>query len=226
MASALKKKELRRSPLAEWLVRTVQFAQARWKLVLAAAAAVCLVGAAGIAYWWHQEQVESEAARALARALVASRGGQPGTPGTPDEGMKGFREVIQQNRGTRSAEEAFIALGNLQYDAGRVDEALGSFSEYLGTYSRGRFRMVASLGKAYAQEAKGDLHGAAQTLSDALDRDKNNPLAGEVYMSLARLYEGLKKPAEALRIYGQVVERYGQTQWSQHALKRMSAIKQ
>jgi len=225
MASALSKKEIRRSPLAEWLVSTVHFAQARWKPVLAAAAAVCLVGAAGMAYWWYQERVESEAARALAQASAVSRGGQAGTPGNPDEGMKQYREVVQQYRGTRSAEEALITLGNLQFDAGKTDEALGSYEEYFRTYSRGRFRMVAGLGKAYTQEGKGDLQGAAQTLSDVLDQDKDNPLAGELYMSLARAYEGLKKPDEAMRVYGQVVERYGQTQWSQHALQRMSAIK-
>ncbi len=225
MASALSKKEIRRSPLAEWLVRTVQFVQTRWKAVLAAVAALCLVAAAGMAYWWRQEQLESEASRALARASAASRGGQSSTPGNPDEGMKRLREVVQQYGGTRSAEEALIALGNMQYDAGKIDEALGSFGEYLGTYSRGRFRMVAGLGKAYAQEAKGDLQGAAQTLSNVLEQDKNNPLAGEVYMSLARVYEGLRKPDEALQVYGQVVERYSQTQWSQHALQRMGAIK-
>ena len=44
-------------------------------------------------------------------------------------------------------------------------------------------------------------------------------------MALARMYEGLKKPDEAMRVYGQVVEKFSQTQWAQHALQRMSALK-
>jgi TolA-binding protein len=84
---------------------------------------------------------------------------------------------------------------------------------------------MAGLGKAYAQEAKGDLQGATQTLSQLLDREKNDPLAGEAYMSLARAYEGMKKPDDAMQVYGQVVEKYPQTRWAQYALQRMSALK-
>jgi hypothetical protein len=44
-------------------------------------------------------------------------------------------------------------------------------------------------------------------------------------MSLARAYEGLGRPEDAMRIYGQVVERFSQTNWSQQALQRMSLLK-
>lgn len=225
MASAISKKEIRRNPLADWLVVTVRFVQARRTAVLAALVALGLLAAAGYGYWWYQERREDEASRALARAHATIRGEQPGTPGNRDEAMKRYREIAEQYRGTRSAEESLIALGNLQFEAGKMDDAVGSFGEYLTIYPRGRFRVMAGLGKAYAQEAKADLQGAAKTLSELLDRDKDDPLAGEAYMALARIYEGLKKPDEAMRVYGQVVERFSQTQWAQHALQRMSALK-
>jgi TolA-binding protein len=133
--------------------------------------------------------------------------------------------VVQQFPKTRSAEEALIALGNLRYSEGKIDEALQIFDQYLTIFRRGRFRVMAGLGKAYAQEAKGDLQGATQTLSQLLDREKNDPLAGEAYMSLARAYEGMKKPDDAMQVYGQVVEKYPQTRWAQYALQRMSALK-
>jgi TolA-binding protein len=132
---------------------------------------------------------------------------------------------VKQFPRTRSAEEALIMLGNFQYDAGKMDGALTSFSQYLTTFPRGRFIMEAGLGKAYAQEARGDFQGAAQTLSRILDRDRDDPLAGEAYMSLARLYEEMKKPDDAMRVYGQVLEKYPQTRWAQYALQRMSALK-
>jgi predicted negative regulator of RcsB-dependent stress response len=225
MAKTISKKEIRRDPLAEWLGMAVRFVQVRKTSVVAALVAVSLAGILGAGYWWYQGQKENEASRALAQAAATSRGEQPGTPVNPDEAMKRYRDVAQQYRGTHSAEESLILLGNLQSEAGKADEAIGTFSEYLSTYSRGRFRMMAGLGKAYAQEAKGDLQGAANTLSEVLDRGKDDPLAGEAYMSLARLYEGLKKPDDAMRVYGQVVELYSQTQWAQHALQRMTALK-
>jgi len=222
MTSAISKQEIRRNLLVEWLVVTVRFVQARRTAVLAALVALGLLTAAGFGYWWYQERREDEASRALARAHSTLRGEQPGNP---DEAMKRYREIARQYRGTRSAEESLIALGNLQFEAGKMDDAIGSFGDYLTAYPRGRFRVMVGLGKAYAQEAKGDLQGAAKTLSELLDRDKDDALAGEAYMALARMYEGLKKPDEAMRVYGQVVEKFSQTQWAQHALQRMSALK-
>ncbi|MBI4736277.1 MAG: tetratricopeptide repeat protein [candidate division NC10 bacterium] len=225
MTSTISKQEMRRNPLVEWLVVTVRFVQARRTAVLAALVALGLLAAAGYGFWWYQQRREDEASRALAGAHATLRGDQPGSPGNREDAMKRFREIAQQYGGTPSAEESQIALGNLQFEAGKMDDAVGSFEEYLTTYPRGRFRVMAGLGKAYAQEAKADLQGAAKTLSELLDRDKDDPLSGEAYMALARMYEGLKKPDEAMRVYGQVVERFSQTQWAQHALQRMSALK-
>ncbi len=225
MASTLSKKEIRRDPLAEWLAKAVRFVQVRWTAVVAALVALSLAAILGVGYWWYRDRQENEAARALAQAAAALGGAQPGTPGNQDEAIKRYMEVAQQYRGMRGAEEALILLGNLQFEAGKIDEATRSFNDYLITYSRGRFRMMAGLGKAYSQEAKGDLQGAANTLSELVERDKSDPLAGEAYMSLARVYEGLKKPDDAMRVYGQVVERYSQTRWAQHALQRMAALK-
>lgn len=226
MAKALSNQPIRQNALADWLVSAVRFAQARWTMIIAVLVALGVAGAAGGGYWWYQERQEDQASRALTGAHPGLVEGQTMSPGNPDETIRRYREAVQQYRGTRSGEEGLIQLGILQASAGKVDDALGSFSEYLTTYSRGRFRVVAGLGRAYAQEAKGDLQGAAQTLSVLLERDRDDPLAGEAYISLGRAYEGLKKPDEAMRVYEQVVERYSQSQWAQRALERMSNLKQ
>ena len=225
VAKALTKQEMRRNPLVEWVVAAVRFVQARRTVVMTASAAMVLAAGASSGYWWYQGHREAEASRALSQAHAALRGGQPGGPGNPDEATRRFREVAQRYGGTRSAEEALIRLGNIQFDAGRIEDAVGSFDEYLTSYARGRFRVMAGLGKAYAQEVIGDFQGAARTLSQLLEGDRDDPLSGEAYMSLARLYERLKKPDEAMRAYGQVVERFSQTSWAQSALQRMGALR-
>jgi len=225
VARAITKQEIRRNLLAEWLGSAVRFYQAHRGTLKAAVAAAAVLGIAGGGYWWYQERQDADAARALAGAYAVLRGEEAGKPGTLEEAVKRFREITDQHRGTRSAEEAQIVVGNLYYETGKVDEALSSYDEYLSRHPRGRFRMMAGLGKAYALEAKGDLKGAAQILSGVIEGDRENPLAGEAYMSLARAYEGLKKPEDAMRVYGQVVERFSQTNWAQQALQRMSVLK-
>jgi TolA-binding protein len=225
VAGAITKHEIRRNLLAEWLAAVIRLVQARRTTLLAAVGAVGLLGGAGGGYWWYHERQEGDAARALGGAYAVMRGEQAGKAENQGEVIKGFQAVVEQHGGTRAAEEGLITVGNLQSESGKTDAALATYNEYLAAYPRGRFRMMAALGKASAQEAKGDLQGAAQTLSQALDRDRENPLAGEAYMSLARVYDGLKKPEDAMRIYEQVVERYSQTNWAQLALQRMTALK-
>ena len=225
MASAISKKEIRRNPLAEWVGAAVRFVQTH-RFAFVAAAMLVAIGVSGAAfYWYYQQRQEEEASRILGNAFAAIRKEQPRATGNSEDAAKLFQEVVKQFPKTGSAEEALIALGNVQYEAGQIDEAAASFDQYLRILPRGRFTLQAGLGKAYALEAKGDPQGAAQTLSEVLERNKQDPLAGEAYMSLARLYEILKKPDDATRLYGQVVETYPQTRWAQNALQRLTALK-
>lgn len=225
MASAISKQEIRRNPLAEWVGATVRFVQAHRVGVVAALAVLAIGASSAGGYWWRQQQKEEKASRLLAKAVSAIRGDQRAAVGNPDEASKALQQVVREFPNTRSAEEALLALGDVQYSAGRIDEALASFSQYLTAFPRGAFTLMAGLGKAYAQEARGDFQGAAQTLSHVLERGKDDPLAGEAYMTLARVYEEMKKPDDAMRVYGQVVEKYAQTRWAQYALQRMTALK-
>jgi TolA-binding protein len=212
------------SPLAEWVGLALQFVR-RWRNAVLGGVGIAIITAGGGAgYWWYQNRQEMEARRALIQANALLRG-EGKSPANPDEAIKRLSEVAERHRGTRSAGEALVRLGNLQLGAGRFEDAIGSYGLYLAAYPRGELLLMAGVGRAYAQEAKGDLQGAAQTLSEVLDRRKEDPLAGEAYMGLGRVLEGLKKPEEALRIYGQVVEGFGQTQWAQRALQRMTILR-
>jgi TolA-binding protein len=225
VASAISKEEIRRNPLAEWLGAVVRFVQARRRAARTVLVVLVIGAAGGGGYWWYQQREEEEASRLLSKAYAALKSDQRGSPGKPEEAIKGFQGVIEQFPGTRSAEEALIALGNLEYDSGKMREALATFDRYLSAFPRGRFRVMAALGKAYAQETTGDIDGAAKTLSQLLEHDKDDPLTGEAYTSLGRLYEEAKKPDDALRVYEKVIETYPQTRWAQNAVQRMSALR-
>lgn len=225
MARATSKQEIRRNPLAEWVGWVVRLVREQRTILLAVLAVLVVLAAGGAAYWWYQSRQEREASVAMVEAQAALRGDKPGAPGNPDESMRRLQAIAHQYRGTETAEEALIRLGNQQFDTGKPDDAKTTFDEYLTTYPRGRFVVLAGLGKAYAEEAKGDLQAAAQTLSDVLNRRGDSALAGEAYSALARIYEGLKKTDEAMRVYNQIVERYPQSSWAQNALDRMSALK-
>jgi TolA-binding protein len=225
VSSAIRKEELRRNVLAEWLGAGVAFVRGHRLAVMAVGIAVVVALIAGLGFRWYQERREREADRALAQAYELLQRQNPQTPADPVEAMKQLRALVQRFPGTRSAEEALLRLGYMEYDGQKLDEALATFEEYDREYPRGRFRIMADLGKGYALMAKHDLDGAARAFSDIMARDPKDPLVGEAYMSLARVYEAQQKTDEALRIYGQVVEKFPQTSWSQEALQRMNALR-
>lgn len=225
MTSAISKQELRRNVLAEWIGAAIGAVRAHRSAALAVVVAAVLAVAGGLGYRWYQESREREASRALAAAALTLRTQNPQTPPDPAEGMKRLREVAQSYRGTPSAEEALLRLAYLQFDAQRNEEALATFEEYAAAYPKGRFRVEADLGRGYALIQKQNLEGAAQVFGGVVARDASDPMAGEAYMALARVYEAQKKSDEALKVYGQVVEKFPQTNWAVHALQRMSEVK-
>jgi TolA-binding protein len=225
VSSAISKEELRRNVLAEWVGAGVAFVRGHRTAVLAVGIALVVTLIAGLGFHWYQERREREADRALAQAYSLLQSQNPQAPADPVEAMKQLRALVQRFPGTRGAEEALLRLGYLEYDGQKIDEAIATFEEYDRAYPRGRFRIMADLGRGYALMAKHNLDGAAQAFSDIMARSPKDPLVGEAYMSLARVYEAQQKPDEAVRIYGQVVEKFPQTNWSQEALQRMNALR-
>jgi TolA-binding protein len=225
MAKELTKDDIRRNPLAEWIGAALQFIQERKALAIGILVAIVVIGGSFAAYTWHRTVQEREAQGLLMKASSAMWGGAPGAQRNPDEAKKVYAEVAAKYPGTVAAEEALIRLGNLQFEGNRYDEAIAAYGNYLTSYPSGRLRAMAGIGKAYAEEAKSDLPAAEKTLTQLVESVKDDPLAGEAYSSLAHVYEAMKKPEDALRIYNQIAERFPQTHWTQNALQRMSALK-
>jgi len=219
------KGDIRRNPLAVWVARALQFGRDRKGLMAGILVASLAIAAGAGAYVWYQDRQEREAQSLLMKAHIALWGETQGGPRNPDEAKKLYAEVAEKYTGTVAAEESLIRLGNLQFDGGTYDEAIVTFGTYLTAYPQGRFRIMAGIGKAYAEEAKGDLPAAEKTLSQLVESVKDDPLSGEAYSSLAHVYEVMKKPEDALRVYGQIAERFTQTHWAQNALQRLSVLK-
>lgn len=225
MAKELTKEEIRRNPLADWIAAALQFIRNRKGLALGILIAIVAITGSYAVYTWHRATQEREAQGLLVKAYSAMWGDAPGAQRNPEEAKKVYAEIAGKYPGTVAAEEALIRLGNLQFEGSKYDEAISVYGNYLTSYPHGRFRAMASIGKAYAEEAKGDLPAAEKTLTQFVESAKDDPLAGEAQSSLAHVYEVMKKPEDALRIYSQIAERFPQTHWGQNALQRMSALK-
>lgn len=225
MAKELTKAEIRQNPLAGWVAATIQIIRERKILATGILVGILAIVGGFALYTWHQAQREREAQGLLVKAYSAMWGDASSAQRNPEEAKTLYAEMAAKYAGTVAAEEALIRLGNLQFDGNKYDEAIKAYGEYLAAYPSGRFRVMAAVGKAYAEEAKGDLPAAEKTLTHVLEAAKDDPLVGEAYSSLAHVYEVMKKPDDAVRVYSQIADRFPQTHWAQNALQRMSALK-
>ncbi len=195
-----------------------------WRLIVAGLALGVVALGVWAGYDWYQSRREAEARDAFLKGASEIR--KISDVKLRDEAaVKQFRLVSEQYAGTEAGGEAMVRLGHRLFDMGKYDEAREAYAKYLQGYSRGPLAMMAALGKAYAEESKGDLAAAEKSLAAAIDRGKDDALLGEAQVNLARVYEGLKKPDEALKVYGQVAETLPQTRWGQFALERMGSLK-
>jgi predicted negative regulator of RcsB-dependent stress response len=202
----------------------VNGARRHWRAIAGAALLAVLGSGAWLGYAVHRGARERDAEAAFSRALAEVR--KLEAPKDRDEAaVAKFRAVSEGFPGTQAGGEALLRLARRLFDGGKVDEARAAYARYLQDYSAGPLRMMAAIGKAYAEESKGDLAAAEQTLLAAIAWGKDDPLAGEAQVALARIFESQKKTDEAVKVYSQLAEKLPQTRWGQHALERIAFLK-
>jgi len=208
------------------LVDVIAAVGRNWRWVAGAIALVVAGSGVWAGYDWYQARREGEARSARIRAFGELQKVVGGESKERDEAVRKMLERLSvEHKGTRVGGEALVRLGNLQYEAGKYEEARDAFRRYLEEYAGGPLGAAATLGKAYAEEAKGDLAEAEKTLGAAVAAYKTDPMLGELQMTLARIYEQTKRADEALKLYGQVIEKYPQSQWARQATERMGQLK-
>lgn len=204
--------------LAELLVR-------RWRFAVAGLVVVIVAAGAWVGYDWHRSGIERAGESALIQAYQEIRK-VSGSPEQREEvAVAQLRQIAEQHAGTKAAGESLMRLGNILYESGKHDAARDAFDRYLQAFPGGPHRVKAAIGKAYAEESKGDLAAAEQTLQAIVAAAKGDPLLGEAETGLARIYEALKKTDEAAKLFGQIVEKYPQSQWAQQATERLGSTK-
>jgi tetratricopeptide (TPR) repeat protein len=166
----------------------------------------CLVVLALLAggVWAFLERRETAAERRFAllattyRAAVA--GGDEASVARAAEEFKGFLNDHPRSAG---AGEAWYLLGNLEYRRKAWDAAISAY-DAARRRGRGTVASLATLGSAYAHEAKGDAAGALEAYREARKgRDPKEYLYGELLLAEARVQEALRQAPGAVETYRQ-----------------------
>ena len=124
------------------------------------------------------------------------------------------------------ADEAALVRGGLFLDLGRADEAQATYEKLLADRLDARLRFLAHEGLGYALERKGKLPEAQATFAK-LGTDASS--LGDFYKDRARFHEARLaelqgNPAEATRIYHEVLEKHPTTSLREEISGRLALL--
>jgi TolA-binding protein len=147
-----------------------------------------------------REQKETQASSELL-ALKASLTPSTNTPPVP---ASAFAKVAQEFSGTAAADRARILAATTLFTEGKYADAETAFKAYLSEFPNGEWRPTAAYGVATAQEAQNKPE-AAQSYQAVTTGYAKSAVADDAHLALARIAEAKNQPAEALRIYNQLL---------------------
>ena len=175
-------------------------ASARWSIV--GTIGVILALLLGSGGWALLQRRETLARREFAPVAAGYRQavtpGQEASLGAAAESLKQFLKDYPRSG---PAAEAWLLLGNVEYQRRAYDAAVTAFGE---AERRGTGDLVglSRLGRGYAWEAKGEAARALEVFKAALDgRDPKDFLYGELLLAVARAQESLKQRDAAVESY-------------------------
>jgi tetratricopeptide (TPR) repeat protein len=194
--------------------RAIEFAQLHTSEIVigvASAVVILLLIWAGISY---RERREAEASELVGQAQSLLRSSSPGGERQQAEGQKPgegleareqgreiLERVVEDFKRTKASQTARILLGQIYYEKGEYDAAVGTYDDFLkrGT-GKPELTAMAWEGLAYAHEARGDFAKALGCYEKLRETTAANFQAW-AYMGLARCYEKLGEPEKALDAY-------------------------
>ena len=188
----------------------------RRQLIIAGALVAAVV--VGILLWrWQQQQSGVRANQALFLLPPAI----PFEPNAPVARSEDFIRVSKEHPKSTAGEHALLLAAGSLYSESRYGEAQQHFEKFLNTYPDSPFFAQASLGVASSLDAQGKTDDAVAKYQQVVARHANEPsVANGARMSLAAALERQKKPAEALKIYDELMRTRSMSLSSEAMMRR------
>ena len=220
--------------------RVGRFAAKNAKVLVVSISALATVAVGMVVMSWVAEGRAARASAALERVqqIAAAELAPAGSPVKTDnipryptekERLEGALAALdghfKSTRGTLG-DEAALVRGGLLLDLGRADEAQSTYQKLLEGRLDARLRFLAHEGLGYALERKGKLAEAQATFAK-LGTDATT--LGDFYKDRARYHEARLaelqgNPAEATRIYHEVLDKNPTTSLREEISSRLALL--
>lgn len=172
------------------------------KNLLMTVVVLAVAGAATGLFWHFRSQKELAASVALmqlTRPLGAAAGESVAKPSD-------YLAVADNYPGTGAAERALLLGAGQLFSEGKYVAARTKFEQFASTYPASELLPTARLGSAAASDALDELDRAMQGYQAVITNYPNDLVAIQAKLALALVYEAKMQPANALKIYDELIK--------------------
>lgn len=182
-----------------YIFKSWSWVEANLKQVALAIVAVTLVAVLASYYFWHQNQTEIDAGRAVTQMMISI---------APNSDMtqlaNAYLKVAADYSGTQSGGRAQVLGATALFESGNYPEAQAQFQKYLDTYHDSAFAAPAALGIAVSLEAQGKTDAAVNAFQRVINGYSDPNAVDSAKFALAKIDEQQGKLVEAENFYRDV----------------------
>jgi predicted negative regulator of RcsB-dependent stress response len=151
---------------------------------------------------WQRGQREINAEHELSSIRVPFSPSEPLAPGTGDA----LAKIADEYSGTAAAAKATLRAGTSYFAEKNYAKAREQFDKILRSYADSPWVPQAVYGLAAVAEAEGKAPEAITKYNDFATKYAGDPAVDQARLSMARLYEQTKQPAQALDVLKKMTE--------------------
>jgi len=209
MATKVSKEELKEPDILQSQFAQVLSMLQRHRTRIAQAAVVIgvvvLLGCGWVLYEWSNNRA---AAALYLKAEDETMRAALSAPSNRARTLETYAKIIEQYPRSSSAMLARYRLAGYAYDQGQLDRAIDHYNAFIEQApTDSPLVALAWNGLGCAYEAKGNLPRARQSFERALSSKAGDGFSGITHQNLARVFEALNDPRQALTHYRKALER-------------------
>lgn len=123
-----------------------------------------------------------------------------------NEKIEIYKEVAEKYPRSNAALISLYNMGNIYFKVNDIDNSIDAYEKFIEKASEDNLlATLARIGLAYCYEAKGDFAKAIESLNSTVKDGIGSLCEATIYRNMARIYEEMNKPKEALDCYKKVL---------------------
>jgi TolA-binding protein len=215
----LTKRQMKEDKLVTYYFKSIDYIQQNSKLLAGVLLGIAAVIAVTYLVVHSRHAAETNASVELSKALVELENGSQETAADV------LQTMINNFSGTKNAGRGVFHLANVKYEAGKYDEALKLYKQYVDDY--GDDEILASsaysgIGACYEQLE--NFETAAKFYLKGAEKFSKSFAAPDQLMQAARCLQLVNKNAQAKEIYQKVIDKYPDARQKRDAETQMNAL--